>query len=67
MHAFTWRVHCNLNRATVRSGRVMATCMYTRAATVEERAQARGLGAPTRPLWVGEGKTVDNRSRSRYC
>eukprot|EP00965_Chrysotila_dentata_P082177 2711966-Pleurochrysis_carterae.AAC.3 len=31
----------------------MATRSRTRAATVREQAQARGLGAPSGQLWVG--------------
>eukprot|EP00965_Chrysotila_dentata_P263027 6214740-Pleurochrysis_carterae.AAC.6 len=39
-------------RATERGGQVMATRLGTRAATVREQAQARGLSAATRAAQV---------------
>eukprot|EP00965_Chrysotila_dentata_P003657 120116-Pleurochrysis_carterae.AAC.1 len=43
----------------------MATRIWTRAATVRERAQARGLSAPTGRLWEGGAQRVAAAMRER--
>eukprot|EP00965_Chrysotila_dentata_P164633 5435448-Pleurochrysis_carterae.AAC.1 len=40
-------------KATIRGGQGEASRSTTRQAIVREEAQARGLSAPTRRLWVG--------------